>query len=471
MAQPIEELIRIRKDKLQKLSKLNMPGFPAFSGEWKRVGRLMAIRGHGGLIFADLVNQSGKTQISFKKEKLEKTWPAVELLDLGDFVAVDGEDYTTKAGEPTIDVAKWTLLTKAVRPLPSSWYGLTDVEERYRQRYVDLLLNPKVAEVFAVRTRVVKLLRQKLDEAGFSEVETPILQPIYGGATAKPFITHHSALDVDLYLRISDELYLKRLIVGGIEKVYEIGKDFRNEGMDRQHNPEFTMVEFYWAYANYEDLMFFTENILSEIVKEIKGSFKVTYQGNEYDFTPPWPKVPYRDLIRKDSGVDIDKENTEEKLLAAIRKHGTKLDLTGVAGYGAILDTFYKQISRPKIVGPMFLTDYPVSMKPLAKKKAEDPTKSASFQLLVAGFEWINAYNELNDPEDQKARWEEEMSLAKRGLSEYQVLDEDYIRALEYGMPPTAGWGLGVDRLVSFITDQHTLKDVILFPTMRPERG
>lgn len=453
-----------------------MSGFPAWStpsrgkkAAWKAAGRLTAIRGHGGLIFADLTSQSGKKQISFKKDKLEILWPAVELLDIGDFIAVSGSDYSTAAGEPTIDVDSFTLLTKSLRPLPSSWYGFSDVEERYRQRYVDLLVNQDTRKIFEARAKVIKLFREKLDAAGFLEVETPVLQPIYGGATAKPFITHHNTLGADLYLRISDELYLKRLIVAGFEKVYEIGKDFRNEGMDRQHNPEFTMLEFYWAYANYDDLMNFTQKLLSGITKEITGSYKITWQGKQYDLTPPWPKVTYRDLILKDTDIDINTANTEEKLLAEIKKTGIKIDLNGVVGFGALLDSFYKEISRPKISGPIFLIDHPAALIPLAKRKPEDPTKSATFQLLIAGEELIKAYDELNDPIDQKNRWEEEMNLAKKGLAEHQVLDQDYIRALEYGMPPTAGWGMGIDRFVAMLTDQHTIKDTIFFPALRPE--
>ncbi len=460
----------VRKGKMEKLFSLGMPGFPAWTGQkWNLFGRLSAMRGHGKLIFADLTNEAGKKQVSFKADKLPDKWEAVELLDVGDFLAVSGEEYTTQAGEPTVDVSDFTLLTKSFRPLPSSWYGFSDVEERYRQRYLDLLMNPEVKKTFQIRSKVISLLRQKMDTAGFLEVETPVLQPLYGGATAKPFTTHHNALDVNLFLRISDELYLKRLIVGGFEKVYEIGKDFRNEGIDRQHNPEFTMLEFYWAYANYENLMGFSEKILSEVVREITGSYKINYQGQDYDFTPPWPRVTYRDLILADTGIDIDKSTTEEELLAEIKGKGIELDLTGVVGLAALLDTLYKKVSRPKIFGPMFLTDHPVILKPLAKRKSDDKSKSAGFQVVVAGAEWVNAYNELNDPKDQRTRWEEEMKLAKAGLSEYQVLDEDYIRALEYGMPPTAGWGLGIDRLVAFLTNQHSLKDVILFPTLRPE--
>lgn len=485
MAQPIDELINVRKEKLKKLQEMGLLGFPAWSqkrinisvareknlGESVEIaGRITAIRGHGKLVFMDLTDESGKIQVTFKGDRVKENWEVVSLLDIGDFVAVSAELFLTNAGELTGDVDSFSLLTKSLRPLPSSWYGLTDVEERYRQRYVDLLVNSSVKKVFEVRSKVVKMLREKLDSEGFIEVETPVLQPLYGGATAKPFITHHNALDIDLYLRISDELYLKRLIVGGFEKVYEIGKDFRNEGMDRQHNPEFTMLEFYWSYANYEDLMKLTEKMIAEIVLALNGSYKVIFQGQEFDFKPPWPRVTYRDLILKDTGIDIDVIKTEKDLLEEIRNQKVKLDLSGVVGYAALLDTFYKEVSRPKILGPMFLIDHPVEMKPLAKRKMEDNTKAACFQLLVNGAEWVNAYNELNDPVDQKARWEEEMKLAKKGLEEHQVLDEDYVRALEYGMPPTAGWGMGIDRLVAFLTDQHTIKEVILFPTMRYEK-
>lgn len=469
MAQAIEEIRRLRIEKLEKLKKLGVLSYPSFNGVWKKSGRLTGLRGHGKLIFADLVNETGKLQISLKLDKLEKLWPIVEVLDVGDFIAVNGEDYTTQAGEPTIEVLDFKILTKSLRPLPSEWYGLKDIEERYRQRYLDLLTNPEVKKVFEVRSKIVKLLRQKLDNAGFLEVETPILQPLYGGATAKPFITHHNTLDMNLYLRVAVELYLKRLIVGGFEKVYEIGKDFRNEGMDRWHNPEFTMLEFYWAYANYEDLMKFTEQLISEIVLEINGSYKVNYDGKEYDFATPWSRITFRDLLLKDVGIDIDIENSEEKLHEAIKNKGLKIETKGVVGYGAFLDQLYKEYSRPNISGPIFLTDYPFQMLSLAKKKDDDQTKVASFQLIVAGSEWVKAYNELNDPIDQKARWEADMKLAKAGLEEYQVLDEDYIRALEFGMPPTAGWGMGLEKIVAVLTNQHTIKDTILFPTMRLE--
>lgn len=484
MAQPLDSLKTVRHDKLEKLGAKGVSGFPPWTGQRVQIqkarkkkleetvwvaGRVSAVRGHGGLIFADLSDESGKIQLSCKKNNLSDRFDLLDSLDLGDFIAAFGALFTTQSGELTIEVSDFRFLTKSLRPLPSTWYGLSDIEERYRQRYVDLLLNPDVKRVFETRSKVITLLRHWLDKEGFLEVETPILQPLYGGATAKPFITHHNTLDIDLYLRVSDELYLKRLIVGGFEKVYEIGKDFRNEGIDRQHNPEFTMCEFYWAYANVEDLMQLTQTLLSEIIKEVTGDWLVVYQEKEYDFAPPWQRITYRDLILNDGGIDIDAADTEEKLLAEIKKKKISLDLSGVVGYGALLDTLYKNVSRPKIAGPLFITDYPTALKPLAKKRTDNPSRVGSFQLLVGGFEWINAYDELNDPIDQRKRWEEELALAKKGLNEFQVPDEDYLRALEYGMPPTAGWGLGIDRLVTFLTNQHGLKDVILFPTMRPE--
>ncbi|MDP1710810.1 MAG: amino acid--tRNA ligase-related protein, partial [candidate division WWE3 bacterium] len=334
--------------------------------------------------------------------------------------------------------------------------------------YVDLLVNPEVRQVFETRTKIINALRAYLNKHGAFEVETPILQSLYGGATARPFITHHNALDADFYLRISDELYLKRLIVGGFEFVYEFGKDFRNEGIDRAHNPEFTMLEFYWAWKDYQDLMQFTQEMISQVVKEVTGGYKVTHEKDVIDFTPPWKKMTFREAVLEQSGLDIEKFDTEEKLRAEVKKRKIALDLTGVVGYGALLDAFYKQCVRPKIVGLTILYDWPVEMVPLAKRKAGNPKLAESFQPLVKGMELLLAYSELNDPLDQRKRWEEEMKLARKGLEEHQVLDEDYIRALEYGMPPTAGWGLGIDRLVAILTGQHSLKDTILFPTLRP---
>jgi lysyl-tRNA synthetase class 2 len=487
MGEPLSELRKIRLEKLNKLKDLGTPAFPQpkvhrepveavrgrnLESRAEVCGRLRSIRGHGGSTFADLEDESGKIQLFLSKDVLgSKNYDRLDLLDIGDFLFVQGTLFKTVAGELTIKVSDFQLLSKSLRPLPSSFYGLKDVEEKYRQRYVDLAIDHSVRNVFKLRSRVVSKLRELLDKEGFLEVETPVLQPLYGGATANPFTTYHNALNTNLYLRISDELYLKRLIVGGFEKVYEIAKDFRNEGMDREHNPEFTMLEFYWAYSNYEDLMRFSENLLSQVVKEITGGYVVNFEGKELNFEPPWERITFHDALIKYIDLDINKLRTEAKLLEFVGENDIQVDLSGVVGLAPILDEIYKKTVRQKLTGPLFLTDHPYEMRPLAKRREDDTTKAASFQLLVCGRELINAYNELNDPLDQRARWEEEARLAGKGLAEYQVLDEDYIRALEYGMPPTAGWGMGIDRFVSILTNNHTIKDVILFPTLRPEKG
>lgn len=481
----LEEIRKVRLEKVKKLRELGIEPYPStLIGEFEPVaevvnqegankavaGRILGLRTHGNTTFADLEDDTGKVQLWFQKNSLGDNYKLLKYLDIGDFVYAQGKVTKTQAGEISLDVYNFQLLTKSIRPLPSSWHGLKDIEERYRQRYVDFLINKDVRKVFKKRTQIVKLLRQKLDDFGFLEVKTPSLQPIYGGATAKPFITRHNALGIDLYLRISDELYLKRLIVGGFTKVYEIGTDFRNEGIDRWHNPEFSMLEFYWAYANYEDLIKFTENMLSEIAKEVCGDYKVTYGEMEIDFSPPWRRLAFKDAILEHAGLDIDGFDDVQKLKDAIKDQVRDVDLTDANDTPSVLDALYKAVVRDKLINPVFLIDHPYSMRPLAKRKEDDPTKVESFQLVVAGSELINAYSELNDPQDQRARWEEDMKRAKAGAKEYQVLDEDYIRALEYGMPPTAGWGLGIDRFTALLTNQHSLKDVILFPTLRPER-
>ncbi len=480
----LDELRQARLTKLKKLVDSGTPAYPAETGSREMIaearthdkkiatvaGRIMAIRGHGKIFFLDLKDSSDRIQIVCKVDVMEAaSFSLMEFLDMGDFILVSGEVGKTQAGELSIFATSFHLLSKSLRPLPSVWHGLTDVEERYRQRYVDLIMNKEVREVFEIRAKVISYLRRFLDQDGFIEVETPVLQPVYGGASAKPFVTHHNALDTDLYLRIAVELYLKRLIVGGFEKVYEIGKDFRNEGMSRQHNPEFTMLEFYWAYATYEDLMTYSEKMISGLIKEIKHTMKVTYQGTKLDFTPPWPRVSYRDAVLEYTGIDIAIADDEKKLLIAIKKHKFVIDVTGAIGYGVILDTLYKAAVRPKLIGPLFLTKRPTAFVTLAKRLPEDPRFTASFQLLVMGEELLNAYNELNDPQDQAVRWRESEELGKRGQQEHESYDADYIRALEYGMPPTAGWGMGIDRLLTILTDQKSIKDVILFPTLRPE--
>ncbi len=479
----LTDLIADRKKKRDELIAAGMPAYGSHTVDKEVViearekegqtvtvaGRIMGMRGHGRLVFTDLVDETGKIQAVFQADvMIESLFPMVSSLHIGDIVSVSGEVFKTVRGEVSIRVTTFTLLTKSVRPLPDTWYGLKDIEERYRQRYVDLLLNEQARHVFEVRTKVIQFLRSYLDKNGFKEVETPILQPLYGGATAKPFTTHHNALDVDLYLRIADELYLKRLVVGGYEKVYEIGKDFRNEGIDRGHNPEFTQLEFYWAYVDYERLMAFTQNMLEELAQHVLGTTDVLFHEKTYSLKTPWERVTYRQLFQEYVGIDINEVHTEEGLRTALQEKQIHIEDKTVLGYGPLLDATYKKVIRPKLAGPLFITDHPVELKPLAKRSPADPTKVASFQLLIAGEEFINAYNELNDPEDQRARWEEETRLASRGLEEFQMLDEDYVRALEYGMPPTAGWGMGIDRLVMFLTNQLSLKEVILFPTLRP---
>lgn len=481
----LNEIREIRLEKAEKLRELGIdpytskvPGEPleideARGKKGKKVevaGRIWGWRAHGNSIFADLKDETGEIQVFFQKKKLDDDFKILELFDIGDFIWVSGKVIKTEAGEITVDVEEFKLLTKSIRPLPSTWHGLKDVEERYRQRYVDLLINEDVRKVFEKRTRIIRELQKIMDDNGFLEVETPILQPIYGGASAEPFVTHHNALDIDLYLRISDELYLKRLIVGGFEKVYEIGRVFRNEGIDRAHNPEFTMMEFYWAYADYEELMKFTEEMLSKVIKKINGSLKIKYEEDELDFTPPWPRKTFKELLLKHTEIDIDQEDSVEKLRNAIKEKRLKVDLEGVVGYGALCDKLYKEFIRPEIIQPTLILDYPAEMIALAKKKKDDSSKIASFQLVVEGYEIIKAYNELNDPVDQKQRWLEEEKLGEKGSNDHMVVDEDYIRALEYGMPPTAGWGMGIDRLTAILTDKHTIKDTILFPTLRPEK-
>lgn len=481
----MSDLFSQRQDKLEQLKTLT-DAYPqpnlatrqltaqALDMEGKQVtvaGRILLLRGHGKILFADLHDLSGKIQLFFEQNTLQERMEQTKLFDLGDIIYASGEVFKTTAGEITIRISDFQILAKNLRPLPEKFHGLTDVEERYRQRYVDLIVNPESREVFKTRSKILSTMRHFLDEHGFMEVETPILQPVYGGASAKPFITHHNELDQDMYLRISDELYLKRLIVGGLEKVYEVSKDFRNEGVSRFHNPEFTQIEFYWAYVDYDELMKLTEELVSTVIKTIKGSLNVTFQNQTLDFTPPFKRQTFRDVIFEKLNIDIDLIKSEDQFVAEIKNKNLKLDLTGVVGIGACFDALYKEFVRPFIVGPVYITDYPSEMIALAKRKADNPDKIASFQLLACGTELLKAYNELNDPKDQKDRWLDEVALEKKGAENAMQMDDDYIRALEYGMPPTAGWGMGIDRFTQFLTDSATIKDVILFPAMREEKN
>ncbi len=434
-------------------------------------GRLRSIRSHGGSTFAHLEDETGKIQIYFKKDELgEENYNLfVNMVDVADFITVEGSIFETKRGEKTILVKKWKFLTKSLLPLPDKFHGLSDVEIRFRQKYLDLLANPESKANALQRIKIVKSIRDFFDMENFVEVETPILQPLYGGATAKPFTTHHNALNTDLFLRIAPELYLKRLIVGGFERVYEIARCFRNEGIDYSHNPEFTQIEFYWAYATYEDLMKLMEKFFSYLLPRVGKNLKFTYQGMEIDLTPPYPRKTFRELLIEYAKMDIEEFPDAKSLFDWGTSKG--LELNKNDGRGKLLDDIYKHFVRPKIIQPLFMTEHPVELSPLAKRKADNPAYTERMQLLIAGgFELCNGFSELNDPLDQESRFKEQEKLREAGDEEAQRFDEDFICALKHGMPPTAGLGMGIDRLVTLLTDSHNLKEAILFPTLKPEK-
>lgn len=442
-------------------------------------GRLVALRTQGRTTFAHLEDPSGRIQLYCRQDFLPGEYDLVKLLDLDDHVGVTGVLFRTRTGEITIRVMALSLLAKSLRPLPRGkvqetaegtvvYGGLQDPEVRYRQRYADLAVHPDVRRIFAIRAAAIRWIRGFLDARGFLEVETPILQPQYGGASARPFVTHHNALDMPLYLRIADELYLKRLIVGGFERVYEIGHDFRNEGMDRTHNPEFTMLECYQAYADYTDMMALLEAMLPDLVRHLHGGPGVTVGGTPIDFTPPWPRLRFVEAVRERSGLDV-LNATEEQMRARLVAHGMDRDAAGALGGGRLIDELFKEFVEPLLVQPTFVVDYPKPLSPLAKLHRDDPRLTERFELFITGRELANAFTELNDPDDQRARFEEQGRQRAAGDDEAQPLDEDYLRALEYGMPPTGGLGLGIDRLVMILADQPSIRDVILFPAMRPE--
>ena len=433
------------------------------------VGRIRSIREHGGSTFLHIEDATGQMQAYLKKDGVgEKAYQEfLKTFDVGDFAQVRGVLFLTKRGEKTIQVSSVKMLAKSLLPLPEKWHGLKDEEERYRKRYLDLIFNKEVKEKFEKRTLILKSIREFLDKKGFLEVETPVLQSIYGGADAKPFTTHLNAFNLDMFLRISLELPLKRLIVGGFEKVYEMGRVFRNEGVDRQHNPDFTMLEFYWAYADYKDMMKLMEELISFVVKKVTGGNEITYDGKKISFKTPWPRVEYTELFRKHLKIDIDSLSRD-----ALAKEAKKLDIDvdKTMSKGHIADSLYKKGIRPKLWEPQFVIHHPSEMYPLAKTRVDDPSKAETFQLLAGGgWELVKAYSEQNDPLVQKKAFEEQESLFKKGLEDAQRMDTDFIEALEYGMPPTAGMGMGVDRLVALLTNSHSLREVILFPTMKPK--
>jgi lysyl-tRNA synthetase class 2 len=444
-------------------------------------GRLTAIRSHGKTMFADLTDREGRLQLYLKQSELgADSFARLGQLDIGDWIGVEGELMRTRAGEITLQVAEWTLLAKTVRPLPIGKAevdadtgetvmhgGFTDVEQRYRQRYADLAVHPAVRDVFVRRARIISALRRFLDDRGYIEVETPVLQPLYGGASARPFVTHHNALDIPLFLRIADELYLKRLIVGGLDRVYEISKDFRNEGIDRTHNPEFTMLEFYEAFADYEDMMAMVEELIVDAVATVSADgLSLPFDEHQIDFTPPFRRASFMGLLEEHGGFDPAAASD-----ADLRARAAKLNVEGAAGMSRpqLLDELFKELVEHRLIQPVFVMDHPRELSPLAKPNRRDPKLVERFELMIAGREIANAFSELNDPFDQRERFEAQMGLRAGGDEEAQQLDEDYLRALEYGMPPTGGVGIGVDRLVMLLTNQVSIRDVILFPTMRPE--
>lgn len=431
-------------------------------------GRLMTKREMGKLTFCHLQDETGKMQVALKSDEIaiEQYKTFTKLVDSGDIVSVTGERFTTHKGEPSILIKKWTLLAKAVLPLPDKFHGLQDEEVRYRKRYLDFLTNPEQKEKILVRSRMLRYFREFLNTKGFIEVETPILESVASGAMAESFDTHLNAYDLSVHLRICiGELWQKRLMVGGFEKTYEIGRAFRNEGVDHQHNPEFTMIEYYWAYADYEDNMRLHEELIPYLVEKSVGKLVIESEGHTIDFTAPYPRVTFHDAVLEHAGIDINKYMDAESLTAIMKQKGYEVDEN--AGRGKLLDSLYKQSARPKIIQPTFVLEYPVELKPLAKK-AKDPRYTEMFQLIVRGFELSNSYTELNDPIDQRNRFEEQARLAAAGDEEAMAYDRDYVEALEHGMPPTTGTGIGIDRFVALITGSHTLRETMAFPMMKP---
>ena len=431
-------------------------------------GRLMARRGHGKAGFGHVLDESGRVQVYAREDVLGPGYATWDALDIGDWVGIEGPVFRTRTGEITVQAKAVTLLSKSMRPLPDKWHGLSDPETRYRQRYADLFMNPEVRETFKKRTKAMQTIRRFLDARDFLEVETPVLQPLYGGAFARPFTTRHNALGMDLYLRISNELYLKRLLVGGFERVYEFARDFRNEGIDKSHSPEFTMLEVYQAFADYRAIMRLTEEMFVRLADEVAGGMKLEYQGQKLDFTPPWPEISILDAVKEKVGEDVSDMDPARLERLCKARH---LEARPGSGAGGLLDELFSVLVQPELIQPTFVIDHPREISPLAKVKRGNELVVERFEPFVCGMEVGNAFSEQNDPAEQERQFLLQMERRAQGDDEAQVLDKDYIRALEYGMPPTGGLGVGIDRIVMLLSDSRSIRDVILFPALRPEEG
>ncbi len=438
------------------------------STQYRIAGRIMARRSFGKAAFVQLQDRSGRLQLYVAQKELgAEMFSVFESCDIGDIIGVVGTVFFTKTGELSLRVKTLQLLTKSLQPLPEKWHGLKDVETRYRQRYLDLIVNPEVKDVFVKRSQIISLMRTFMQDRGYLEVETPMMQPLAGGASAKPFVTRHNTLKMDLYLRIAPELYLKRLVVGGFERVFEINRNFRNEGISIQHNPEFTMMEFYQAYATYHDLMDMTEEMVCHITREVCGGEVISYGGREVDLTAPWQRLTVREAIVKYADISAEDLEDHAKALAYARSLG--LDFDDSVGHGKLLTEIFDEVAEPQLWDPTFITEYPTEVSPLSRRNDENPDVVDRFELFMVGRELANAFSELNDPEDQKGRFLAQLIEKEAGDEEAHAMDEDYVRALEYGLPPTAGEGIGIDRLVMLLTDSASIRDVILFPQLRPE--
>ncbi|MEQ8237213.1 MAG: lysine--tRNA ligase [Syntrophomonadaceae bacterium] len=477
----------LKQVRLDKLSELRESGIDPFGSRFERdcqagiihadfdnlegatvkiAGRIMSKRRHGKAGFANLQDLSGDIQLYFRKDDLaEGQYELFKKLDLGDILGVEGIVFRTQKGEISVHVHDFTFLSKSLNPLPEKWHGLKDVELRYRQRYVDLIVNPSVRQVFIKRSQIIKELRNYLDDRGFLEVETPMMQPIPGGATARPFITHHNTLDMKLYLRVAPELYLKRLLVGGLEKVYEINRNFRNEGISTKHNPEFTMLELYHAFADFQVMMDLTEDLISSVAQQVNGSMQAEFEGQLLDFAPPWPRVTMLDAIAEHTGVDFRQIKSDQAARKAAE--GLGLEVNPEGSRGDIINDVFEEFVEDKLIQPTFIYGHPVEVSPLAKRNNDDPQFTDRFELFIMQREIANAFSELNDPLDQRQRFLKQVERREGGDPEAHMMDDDYLNALEYGMPPAGGLGIGIDRLVMLMTNSPSIRDVILFPTLR----